>query len=216
MPPSTTITRTITETGKPNMSGVAVCNFATKNTPVMPANAAPIANASSLALDVIDAHRAGRGLVLADRHPGAADPRIPQPEDDEDQERRRAHADVVVRRRHRRRNCSRTASAPARRSARRRRWSRLGTLRDDDRHDLAEAERHDREIVAAQPQRRQAESDAEARGDQRRQRQASQNDTVKCTRSPACWWYFATRPSAANGSQNDDQTGMTWNAVRQP
>ena len=31
-------------------------------------------------------------------------------------------------------------------------------------HDLAEAERHDREVVAAQPQRRQADQDADERG----------------------------------------------------
>ncbi len=41
------MTRIITETGKPNMSGVAVCSLATKNTPVAPAKAAPIAKASS-------------------------------------------------------------------------------------------------------------------------------------------------------------------------
>ena len=48
MPPKTIITRIITETGKPNMSGVAVCSLATYSTPVAPAKAAPVAKASSL------------------------------------------------------------------------------------------------------------------------------------------------------------------------
>ena len=48
MPPSTTMTSSIEDTLKLNISGVAVCSLATKNTPVMPANAAPMANAISL------------------------------------------------------------------------------------------------------------------------------------------------------------------------
>ena len=48
MPPSTTMTSSIDETLKLNISGVAVCSLATKNTPVMPAKAAPMAKASSL------------------------------------------------------------------------------------------------------------------------------------------------------------------------
>ncbi len=39
------------------------------------------------------------------------------------------------------------------------------------RHDLAEAERYDREIVAAKAQGRRAEQDAEERGDRRRDKQ---------------------------------------------
>ena len=48
MPPSTTMTSSIEETAKLNISGVAVCSLATKNTPVMPAKAAPMAKAISL------------------------------------------------------------------------------------------------------------------------------------------------------------------------
>ena len=39
---------------------------------------------------------------------------------------------------------------------------------DELRDDLAEAERDDREVVAAQPQRRDADQDAEERGEDRR------------------------------------------------
>ncbi len=42
------MTSSIELTVKLNISGVAVCSLATKNTPVMPAKAAPMANASSL------------------------------------------------------------------------------------------------------------------------------------------------------------------------
>ncbi len=42
------MTISIALTLKLNISGVAVCSLATKNTPVIPANAAPIANAISL------------------------------------------------------------------------------------------------------------------------------------------------------------------------
>jgi len=38
-------------------------------------------------------------------------------------------------------------------------------------HDFAKAQRHDRQVIAAQAQRRRAEHDAEAAGDQRPQRQ---------------------------------------------
>ncbi len=48
MPPSTTMTRIMTETGNWNISGVAVVSLATWNVPASPAIAAPIANASSL------------------------------------------------------------------------------------------------------------------------------------------------------------------------
>ena len=45
-------------------------------------------------------------------------------------------------------------------------------VEQDDADDLAEAERHDREIVAAQPQHRKAQQDAERGGEQAGQRQA--------------------------------------------
>ncbi len=48
IPPKTTITRIITDTGNMNMSGVAVCNLAMKRVPVAPAKAAPVAKARSL------------------------------------------------------------------------------------------------------------------------------------------------------------------------
>ena len=48
MPPSTTITSSMAETLKLNMSGVAVCSLAMNTTPAMPAKAAPVAKASSL------------------------------------------------------------------------------------------------------------------------------------------------------------------------
>ncbi len=50
IPPKTIITRIITETGKPNISGVAVCNLATNSVPVAPAKAAPVAKARSFSL----------------------------------------------------------------------------------------------------------------------------------------------------------------------
>ena len=43
----------------------------------------------------------------------------------------------------------------------------LSEFVEHDRHDLAEAERHDGEVVAAQAERRRPEQDAEHGGDQR-------------------------------------------------
>ena len=83
MPPSTTMHSTIIDSIRLKLSGL------TK--PWKPANSPPASAAEGRAhgerqqLDVarVDAHRLGGDLVLADRHPGAADARILQAQRDE-------------------------------------------------------------------------------------------------------------------------------------
>ena len=147
-----------------------------------------------------DSHRRGRGLVLADRDPGAAEARVLQPQRAEDREQeqhdRRPEEDVgrldlvaeVLRvaalevvRRQEAAGQVREAVAEAERVERRDpvrpvRQVEAGAeevvaVARDLRQDLAEAERHDREVVAAQAQRRQADDDPEERGDDAGERQ---------------------------------------------
>ncbi len=147
-----------------------------------------------------DAHRRRGGLVLADRDPGAAEPRVLQPQRAEDREEQqhdrgpeedvgrldlvaeigRVAALQVVR--------GQEAAGPVREAvAEADRVDRRDPVRAvrqveagaeevvavarDLREDLAEAERHDREVVAAQAQRRQADHDPEERGDDAGERQ---------------------------------------------
>ena len=137
------------------------------------------------------AHRGGGGLVLADRDPGAAEPRVAQPQRAEDREQRAAGSPSRRRRRStgsggraaclqhevvRRQEaaCRSSRCAEAGRVDRRdpvravreveARAEEVVAVPRDLRQDLAEAERHDREVVAAQAQRRQADQDPDERG----------------------------------------------------
>ena len=76
-----------------------------------------------LVVDVADAHRPRRQLVLADRHPGAPHPRLLEAHRDEDGRRHQPEPEEVVRVAARIRSRSRRASASGCRRAPGRRWS---------------------------------------------------------------------------------------------
>ena len=61
----------------------------------MPPKAAPMREGQQLQMGPVDAHGAGRDLVLADGHPGASDARILQPQADEDQKPDHQQAEIV-------------------------------------------------------------------------------------------------------------------------
>ena len=119
------------------------------------------------------AHRRGRRLVLADRDPRPPEPRVAEAdaaEDGEEHEPDRHPVEEVVLVRllaeHEARSeggrvdrrdpegSVREVEAP----------DRVG-VPDELRHDLAEAERHDREVVTAKPERREPDDDADDRGE---------------------------------------------------
>ena len=120
-------------------------------------------------LGAVDAHRRGGELVLADRHPGAADPREFEALTGQDQKGDERQADIIIGR------CI-DPEAPAeqlRRGHSVQPHRAIGDARrvaGDDRHDLAEPQGHDRQVVTPEPQRRKAEQHAEKRGDRRRHR----------------------------------------------
>ena len=97
MPPSTTMTRMMVETVNWNMSGVAVVSLATWNVPAMRADRRADGEREQLVVDVVDAHRAGGKLVLAQRQPGAAGARVLQAIADEDDQRDERQDQVVER-----------------------------------------------------------------------------------------------------------------------
>ena len=160
------------------------------------------------------AHRGGRGLVLADRDPGAAEPRELQPERAEDGEEQQhdrgpvedvrrgdlvpehgaGAAGQVVGRQEAVREVG-DVVAEARRVERRDpvrpvRQVEAGAeevvaVARDLRQDLAEAERHDREVVAAQAQGREADQDPEERGQRTRRSRAAGRPRRGCPAGPA-------------------------------
>ena len=138
--------------------------------PGHPGEAGADGEGEQLVAGAVDAHRAGGDLVLADRHPRPSDARVAQPYADQQQQCRERECDVVVRRgvdpeavaeQARRRDAVQPGGAVGQR----------GPVADDDRHDLAEAERHDRQVVAAEAKGRQAEQDTAQRRDQSAERQ---------------------------------------------
>ena len=160
---------------------------AAKNEPAKPPKQAPIANAVSLVVGGVDAERAAGDLVLAQRLPGAPDRQPAQPHGDEGGERDERQDHVVEEDR---------AVDRAELEAERRGEAVVGGVERNaeegrarnagdagiavgDRHpvdqhepdDLAEGERDDGEIVAAQPQHRKAEHDAPERGEDAGERQ---------------------------------------------
>ncbi len=104
----------------------------------------------------VDAHVARGEFVFANRHPGAAEAAILEIARDEDREHDEHEEHVVVRRR-----AEAEVVAEDRRLIERRdavgAVGVLGEVEERLRHDLAEAEGDDREVVAAQPQGRGAE-----------------------------------------------------------
>ncbi len=129
-------------------------------------DARPDREGEQLVADVVHPHRPGRQLVLPDRHPRPADPRFLEPERDEHGRRHQPEAEEVVRERREpevepeqpRRPDPAEALRPVRHPV---------PVARHHRHDLAEAQRDDRQIVAAQAQGGRAEEHAEERADQR-------------------------------------------------
>ena len=72
---------------------------------------------------------------------------------------------------------------------------------EDDRHDLAEAEGHDRQVVAAQAQGRRAEQDAEERRDGGRDDDDHQNGR-----------WMPGKPAA--GREQDERQAAQWGEAR--
>ena len=122
-----------------------------------------------LHLGTVDAHRGSSELVLANRHPGAADARKFEPLAGQDQECDERQTDIVIGR------CI-DPEAPAEELRRgnavqsHRAIRDVGRVAGDDRHDFAKAQGHDRQIIAPEAQGREAEQDAEERRDRRRDR----------------------------------------------
>ena len=125
-----------------------------------------------------DAHRRGGRLVLADRDPRAPEPRVAQPdaaEDGEEDERRspsssRGRPCSTPRGRRTPPNAERVDRRDPERSVRQVEAADRVGVPDELRDDLAEPERHDREVVAAQAQRRQADDDPDDRREEPRRR----------------------------------------------
>ena len=130
----------------------------------------------------IDAHRLGGDLVLADRHPGASEPGILQPNGDDDDDDRQDQEQVVVQIDRRDLDVEEglgLAQAYPGDLDRVDIGDALRAVGDIDRRvqvvqedsdDFAEAECHDGQIVAAQPQGRCTEQSTEQRRKARSQR----------------------------------------------
>src|SRR6202163_4819735 len=129
----------------------------------------------------IDAHRLGGNLVFADRFPRAAKARILQAEIDYDDADGDQQQEVVVLLRSGKRYAENDLGPRKGEAAEAKRIDQVDALRavgdiersievvQEDTDDLAETERYDREIVAAELQRGRAEQDAESAGDSRTQ-----------------------------------------------
>ena len=154
-----------------------------------PAKAAPVAKAKQLEADAVDAHRRGGDLVLANRHPGAPDARILEPQTGRDEQRDERDADVIIGRR----VDAETVAEELRGGDPVQPHRTIGDARDvarDDRHDLAKAQGHDRQVVAFEPQCRRAKEDAEKSGNRGRdrhhqpERHLEMDDVAAATRHP--------------------------------
>jgi hypothetical protein len=131
----------------------------------------------------VDAHRARRDLVFADRLPGAADSRVLHPHVDDDEREHHEEQQVVILHRADQRESGETPADREIDAAEPERIDQREALRpvgdvdrprkivEEDPHDLAEAERDDRKVVAAQLQRWRAEQNAEEGRDRSADRQ---------------------------------------------
>ena len=161
-----------------------------------------------------DAHRGSGGLVLADRDPGATEPRVPQPQraehgDDEQQDREPVEEvgrrDLVLEELRVAAGEEARGQEPAgdvrevvaeaglvdrvdpERAVREVEPADVVAVPRDLGQDLAEPERDDREVVAAEPQRREADQDPEERGDRLRRSGARGRSRGGCRRCrPGC------------------------------
>src|SRR5262249_623744 len=165
-PPSTTMTSTITETANVNMSPVALVRFATDEGAAGAAARRAHGERHQLVVHVVDAHGPRRQLVLTDRHPGAPQSRLLKANGDPHCRGDEAEAEEVVR-------VWREAEVEAEKFGRVNAAQALGAVGErfpvarDDRHDLAEAQRDDGEVVAAQAEGGGAEERAEDRAHDR-------------------------------------------------
>ena len=179
VPPSTTMASTCADSMKVKLSGEMKPCRAAKKQPAKPPNMAPSAKARELGVGGVDAERAAGDLILAQRLPGAPDRQASQPHRDEGRQQRQAEDDVVeedraVDRAELQPEHGREALCPTALNGMPKKLGR-GIDRDAgiavrevdpvDQHeadDLAEGQRHDGEVVAAQAQHGEAEQDAPA------------------------------------------------------
>ena len=175
MPPRMTIASTPMDSMKVNDSGLMKTCLAEKRTPTAPAKDAPHAKAE-LHAHQRHAHRLRRRLILPDGLPGAADVRILEAavdehgdaddgEHEEVEVQRIDHVGVRV-------DADRAEDGLEEDGRARDRGDALRAVREvdglvevvgEDADHLAEAQCHDGEVVAVQPQHGQAEQDAGAR-----------------------------------------------------
>jgi hypothetical protein len=134
-------------------------SFDALKTPASPAVDAPSAKARSLTVTVFRPL-----LVLADRRPGSAQPRVLEPvHEDQGDRDDDGHEDVEGPRIGERELADEREARPVDAADAVGALGPLVEVQEDDRDDLAEAKGDDGEVVAPQPQRRRAEQDAEQR-----------------------------------------------------
>ena len=176
MPPRMIMQRMKTEKPNSNWSTLIVFWKTPRNTPAKPPIDAPIAYAHSFDAHEVDAHRRGRHLVLADRDPRAAEARVAQADVDEQHPQQHRERDEVEGRDV---DAGDVVEARDRRPRLVHRGDALAAVGDVEpprslrelehaRDDLAERERDDRQVVAAQAQRRRAQDRSPHRGERRR------------------------------------------------
>ena len=95
-PPSTTIASTMIDSFSVNDSGDTKPWNAENIAPATPPKVAPSENASSFTLRTLMPIAFAASLVLADRHPGAAEPRVLQADADDDRDDGQHEEQVVV------------------------------------------------------------------------------------------------------------------------
>ena len=167
-PPSTTAARISADRMNGKLTGVIEVVWEAKTTPAEPPIAAPMVNAPQLEPERRHAHQLGGVLVLPDRRPGPADPAVLQPLHDDDHHDDDQEQQVVVRLGVEHAVPQRRDAEDLERAVRRRVRDRRDAARaaepvgvvGGDADDLAEPERDDGQVVAAQSQRRRAQDAA--------------------------------------------------------
>ena len=159
-----------------------------KNAPAKPAEHGAHGEGGELGRGCVDAKRAAGDLVLAQRLPGASDRQPPQPQRDPVGEERQRNDEVVEKHGALRRRVGEAESrgkavvGGGERQSEERRMRRGDAVRaageilpveQNEPDDLAEAERDDCQIVAAQPQHRKAEQEAGEGGEDAGERQTA-------------------------------------------
>ena len=187
MPPSTTIARMVADSMKVKDSGEMNACARREERAGEAGEHRAHGEGGELGIGGVDAERAAGDLVLAQRLPGAADRQPAQPHGDEaGQQRQRQDQviekdDAIERREFEAEYRGKAVVVGIERNAEEGRPRNAGDagiavgqrrpVDQDEADDLAEGERDDGEIIAAQPQHRKAEQDAPERGQHAGERQ---------------------------------------------